>query len=389
MNMDEPMLRSRPRWADEEPMIASLLDTFIHKLEKGQRLSLRVSSKTLPELFNFDTEEPQYLWTLIKSLNNEYHILSIRYARNKPYQEPYDNAQLVFNPDKEELVRHWLNRPALDPYALVWQDTLRKLHANFEDHGQTLYEQIIRLPDKGAEQTLHAFARLNKELQRSISLRALSARCFWGDSKFLDHREALVRSLFPAASHNLQPRPVLLNVCLPERFERIVFIENQDTFLALAQAQPPRIAFVYSAGFRGSATRIREQGNVAFSYLPNSHVASATAFEHWWCNATTPSTFNVQFWGDLDFAGIGILKSLKNTFPDVTAWKTGYQPLLERLLNRQGHAHESSGKERQKDPGLSGCEFADTKLLPAMRDLGEFIDQEAIIFSDLTLNRPY
>lgn len=380
MNAEEKGLRARPRWVDEEPMVAGLLDTFLHKLEKGHRLTMRVNAKTLPELFDFTTGDTKYLWSLVKSLNNEYHILSIRYGRTKPFQESYDNAQLVFNEEKEEMVRDWLNRPALDPYALVWQEALHKRASEFEDHGQTFSEQMVRLPDRGAEQTLRAFARIRGELQKPITLRALSARCFWGDSKFLDHREELVRALYPFSSHNLLPRPVLITVNLATTFRRVLFVENQDTFLALSQLALPELSLVYCAGFRGSATRIREPGSVAFSYIGPQHAVNQ--FEAWWFKQTSDE-IKVYFWGDLDFAGMAILKSLKSVFPPLAAWKTGYYPLLERLHNSQGHDQESSGKERQRDPQLTGCDIADHELLPAMREVGEFVDQEAVIISDL------
>jgi len=384
MNIKENVFRTRPRWVDEEPAIIGLLDTFLHKLEKGHRLSMRINAKTLPELFDFGSPEVKYLWSLVKSLNNEYHIISIRFARNKPYQEPYDNAQIVFNPEKEELVRDWLNRPALDPYALVWQDTLRKLKDRFEDHGQSLSEQMIRLPDQGAEQTLRAFSRMGGMLQKPITLRALSARCFWGDSKFLDHREELVRNLYPSASHNLLARPILMTVCLSDVIDRVLFIENQDSFLALTNAELHNTTLIYAAGFRGSATRIREHGNVAFTfYGERARPSSFTLFENWWFEPQQHTTVNVRFWGDLDYSGMGILKALKHIFPEIDAWKPGYLPLIERLQQGLGHAHESSGKERQKDPHLTGCEFADLELLPAMRKNGGFVDQEAVLPQEL------
>ncbi|SMF07512.1 hypothetical protein SAMN02745866_00563 [Alteromonadaceae bacterium Bs31] len=384
MNIQENIFRTRPRWVDEEPMVAGLLDTFLHKLEKGHRLTMRVNSKTLPELFDFDSGENKYLWSLVKSLNNEYHIVSIRYARNKPYQEPYDNAQLVFNDEKEELVRDWLNRPALDPYALVWQDTLHKLKDRFEDHGQALSEQMIRLPDQGAEQTLRAFARIGGELQKPITLRALSARCFWGDSKFLDHREELVRALYPSACHNLLPRPVMMTVKMSSQIDRVIFVENQDSFLGLTDLALDNTTLVYCAGFRGTAARVRQRGQVSFSYtgeLPGTR--QQAIFEDWWFGSSADPSIKVRFWGDLDFAGMGILKALKQVFPEVDAWRTGYTPLLERLEQGLGHEHESSGKERQKDPELTGCELADTQLLPAIREHGLFVDQEAVLAGEL------
>ncbi len=381
-NLAEKIFRVRPRWLDEEPTVLSLLDSFLHKLEKGHRLTMRVNSKTLPELFDPGSPDKQYLWSLLKTLNNEYHIFSIRYARNKPYQATYENAQLVFNPEKEELVREWLNRPALDPYALVWQDSLHKLKDQFEDHGQALAEQMIRLPDRGPEQTLRAFAKLNAELQKPVSLRTLSARCFWGDSKFLDQREGLIRQLFPSSSHNLLPRPVLLSVALSESIKRVLFVENLETYLSLAGAVPDT-TLIYSAGFHAASPHIREPGKAVFSYL--SSTPSSPDFERWWYGDAPELHTKTRFWGDLDFAGMSVLMALKGVFPELACWKTGYLPLLERLEQGSGHDQESSGKERQQDPGITGDEFADLELLPAMRDAGAFVDQEAVLISELEI----
>ena len=269
-----------PPWLEQERLPQRLLESFLRKLEKGQRLSLRITPKTAPELFDFQNQDIKFLWALVKSLDKEYHLLTIKLARVEPSQEVYENAQIVFAADKEELVRHWLNRPALDPYALVWQHQLSRMSAEFEDGGQALFDTLIRLPEQGAEQTLKAFARIGYELKRPTTLRALSARCFWGDSKCLDRYGHLVAALFPSLAHNLIPRPILMVVHLPERLEQVLFIENQDTFISLAKENPPGFALIYSAGFRGSAVRIRERGNVVFSYLnPQDHRIEREPFE--------------------------------------------------------------------------------------------------------------
>lgn len=366
-----------PPWFEEESLPRRLLESFLRKLEKGQRLSLRISPKTAPELYDFQHEDVKYLWALVKSLDKEYHILTIKLARVEPSQEVYENAQIVFAPDKEELVRRWLDRPALDPYALVWQHQLARMHNAFEDGGQALFDNLVRFPEQGAEQTLRAFARIGEELNRPTTLRALSARCFWGDSKCLDRYEFLVKALFPSLAHNLIPRPILMAVYLPAQLSRLLFIENQDTFITLAREQPADTALVYSAGFRGSALRIREPGNVLFSYLNLQHHQTVRDdFEAFWFNGN--ESLPTAFWGDLDFAGMAILKALRLTFTHTRAWQPGYAPLLERLRSGSGHGHHSSGKAQQRDPDTTGCPYADEQLLPAMRETETFIDQEAV-----------
>ncbi len=385
--MAEPKLDvfpRRPRWLDEEPTLQDLLSRFLDKVEQTERLSLRVSSKSLPELYNTLDYDPAYLWALIRELDKEYHILSIKLAPTKPYQAPYEGAQVNFVPEKEALVREWLNRPRLDPYALLWEKTLQKMSHQFEDFGEALAETIIRVSHKSPEHILKVFAKVGSELREPMSLPALSARCFWGDSKFLDRREGLIHALYPSISHLVIPRPILLNVTLPEHIERVLFVENQDTFHLLSNLKPSHTALVYSAGFSGSAPRVRDHGNAAFAILSGGqHLASVEQFQNWWFERSHED-WPTHFWGDLDFAGCAILKSLRQSFTALVAWQAGYRPLLAMIERGEGHGHTTCGKEFQVDPETTGCVYTDEVILPALRESGIFVDQEAVLGSDLT-----
>lgn len=83
-----------------------------------------------------------------------------------------------------------------------------------------------------------------------------------------------------------------------------------------------------------------------------------------------------HFWGDLDYAGIAILKALRLRFPGIEAWQPGYALMLKQLAG--GHRAGDTGKQEQVDPGGSGCPYADRQLLPAMRQQGRFLDQERV-----------
>ncbi|WP_020209097.1 Wadjet anti-phage system protein JetD domain-containing protein [Gilvimarinus chinensis] len=371
-----------PTWLEEEPLIQRLLHRLVDKLERGVKPVLKVNRKTAPELYAFD-EDVQYLWALVESLDKDYHLITVKKARVKPYQELYEGAQLVFLPEREELVRQWLNRPALDPYALVWQHELERLAEKGFDT-QTLSQRMVRLPNLSAEQTLRSLAKIPAELQEPITLRALSARCFNGDSKALDRSEALITELYPRLAHNILPRPLLLTVYVPTDFKSVLLVENQDTFVSLSERRPKDSAIVYSAGFRGSSTRMREPGNVVFSYLASDSSQNSSqalsVFERYWFSAE--QQIPVFFWGDLDYAGMSILKAIRQSFTDARAWQPGYQPMLERLLNGDGHTSRVS---LQQDPELTGCDFADYSLLPALRRAQAFIDQEIVSTNTLAL----
>jgi len=88
------------------------------------------------------------------------------------------------------------------------------------------------------------------------------------------------------------------------------------------------------------------------------------------------------FWGDLDFAGMQILREIGRTIPATVAWRPGYSKLVALLEAGVCHEPEESAKLGQADPGSTGCEYCDLELLPAMRTSGAFVDQEAACHFD-------
>lgn len=85
----------------------------------------------------------------------------------------------------------------------------------------------------------------------------------------------------------------------------------------------------------------------------------------------------LYFWGDLDFSGLSILKSLRELFPELTAWKSGYSPMLDVI--EQGHLPKYSKKQNQKVLRSTGCQYADEVLVPAILKYGKFVDQEMVV----------
>src|SRR5690606_35301556 len=192
-------LAPRPAWLEAGELPWKLLERFLDKLERNQRLTLRITARTAAPLYDFQQQDVDYLWELLRSLDRDFHVFSIELARVQPHQPVYENALLRFDPAREALVRHWLARPALDPYALLWRHALDNLRGHFEDEGRALENRSIRVPGQSPEAILRAFASVGPALEEGPSLRALSARCFWGDSKFLERSEDLLRALFPSA----------------------------------------------------------------------------------------------------------------------------------------------------------------------------------------------
>lgn len=359
-----------PRWLDDEPWLKALLDSFLDSATRprSRAVTRRVKKSTVPPLFQFD-EDTDYRWQLVERLASDHNIFEIRYdGQLAPHQERYDNAQLRLTPEAEPLLRDWLDRPVVDPIREQWQAALINHGGTFLDSGAALLEIRPTIPGRSPAEMIAAFAAIRDHLEQGLTLRELAARCFYGDSKFLDARGDLLARLFGSDAGNIQARPLLLTAWAPAGFQRLLIVENQDSFLRLVEHPPAETALLYSGGFRASASRLNSE-HTRFAFLPGS---DTDRFRRRWLDMDSPAAF----WGDLDYAGLGILAALRQSLPHLRAWQAGYQPMLEALLDGHGHTAEQAGKKGQFDPNSTGCEYADLQLLPALRRTGRFLDQE-------------
>jgi hypothetical protein len=362
-------------WLSEAPWLRQLLDWFLDRLNtpRSQAITRRVNKSTIPALYDF-AEDTRARWKLIELLQNEYQVFTIGYdKRIALHQERYENAQLRLNPASESLLRDWLERPREDPATEIWRRAVAAHATSFQDQGTALLSARPSMPGCTPIEIVAAFATISELLQHPLSLREISARCFWGSSKFLDQRHELLTSLFGEEAATIQPRPLLLTAWAPSGFTRLLIVENQDSFLRLVDAPPPDYALVFSGGFRASASRLSSE-YTRFAFLPGS---DSQRFQEMWLTPHCPA----YFWGDLDFAGLGILKALRQPLPQLQAWQNGYQPMLELLRNGLGHLPEQAEKTRQIDPGQTGCVYSDSVLLPELRSKQLFLDQEAVRIS--------
>lgn len=220
---------------------------------------------------------------------------------------------------------------------------------------------------------------------QTMPLREASARVFHGRSKVLDTRDELLR-LLGATHGQFWEAPIQLLIDVPVFFDEALFIENLVTFERMADARAPEwqhSLLIYAAGFKGSARRLRHRGGCrvylrtamaeTLSVDPTSSRGLAVVNDWLFDRALLP----VRFFGDLDYAGMQILASLREVFPDATAWQPGYAELLSVITSGGGHMPEAANKERQADPETTGCAYADEILLTVLRGVGRFVDQEA------------
>jgi len=372
-----------PRWLDDEADILRLLNSFIDRLDKQpaaarkQPAGINLNEKTLPALFRLG-DEADRLWDLVKSLEEDHRVIHIALKKQRdPFAPRYLQARLTLQDGGESILRGWLQRPAGLSSLQQWRKAVADSREQFPGSTDKLSSHRIVMPGKDDASVVDAFADIRQYQHHGLSLRQLSSRCFQGNSKFLDNREALIRTLFPDL--RITARPVMVSIFIPDTVEGILFIENQDSYTcAIAERNTTfnNLVLVYVAGFRGSAARIRQADGISLHYHRESGETLRSQLECWWFEQTA-GVWPVWFWGDLDFSGMAILKALKQRFTGITAWQPGYEPLLQLLRQGNGHQPEMADKQAQKDPGSTGCAFSDTVLLPAIREMQTCVDQEA------------
>ncbi len=371
----------KPRWLDDVPEIRGLLAALLDRLDgksgggPQQLRAIKIDPKRFPALFRFD-EEARQQWHLLQSLRGS--VFDIDFDRKRaPYDAEYVGARLRLIPSAEDTLRRWLDRPRVSPYAVQWREAVTRHAHAFADAGAALAARSIELPGKTAVELAAAFARVADYADANLSLRQLSARCFWGHSKFLDERAELLAALVP--SLRLQPRAIVVNVFLPQQINGVLFVENQDSYMRATAGMPGAarsLALVFASGFRGSAQRIRQRDGASLHYHATSTDAYRATFESWWFAQS--DDLPAWFWGDVDYSGLAILKALRCRFGDVRAWEPGYAPMLRFMQEGGGHTREVADKEDQSHPGETGCAYADSVLLSAINEHGLFVDQEAV-----------
>ncbi len=367
-----------PQWLGEEVEIRALLHVALDRfdrqrgVDRKRRITL-AAAQNLPSLANANAAADQ-TWNLIKELARR-GVLAIRSGARNVYDIEWRSAKIAFAPEVEETLRGWLGREWMEPSAVIWRRAIERHAGRFQDAGAELLSQRIVIEGRSAEEIVGALAAAG-DIRVPMTLRQLSATVFWGDSKILDDRADLVAALLPHLE--ILDRTLIIAVHLPQRCQGVLFVENQDTYTAAAAGMPVEasdFALVYAAGFRGSAARVRSRGGALLHYAGPGSRDLACQFEAWWYEGAADFG-RAFFWGDLDFAGMQILKSLRSRFAELEAWQVGYEPLREKLQIGGGHGFRSGDTKGQADPVVTGCAYADETLLPVIRKFGRR-DQES------------
>lgn len=381
------------------PFLQRLATRLLAKAERsasGGPVRLKLDRREAPELYGqTDAEQVQRWVMLLQDLCGTGWISLVlgpprefaSFVDRNPQLELRDfdalSAWASYTPQAMRWQRQWL-----DHLAARWSEP----SATTPPAPRALLDYLARNPLLALQDLPMGEATLSLEDLHGLCasglelpLREASARVFQGRSKVLDSREELLR-LLGAAPGQFQETPIQLLLDIPVCFDEALFVENLVTFERMADLRQEawrHSLLIYAAGFKGSARRLRSRqgcrvyvrASSSSGSIPSSAgVEGLQAVEDW---VFGPSDLPVRFFGDLDYAGMQILGSLREVFDDAQAWRPGYGMLADVIEHGGGHAPGLAGKEQQADPGNTGCAYADQRLLPLMRSHGRFMDQEA------------
>lgn len=366
----------------------SLLGRLVDRLDAADKRgaeraqSVALSAKIWPELVEAHFESDKaVLWEEARLL----HSLGwIRIIPETAARSPAGYAQQVrFTVLSAEEVRKAVGRPErLKSASEHWREAVENYLTAPLLAKQVVGAYCIELPGRSMQEVVLRLNDLAALAGQPLLLREVSAKLFWGMSKVLDGRQGLVAAVLGLPECPFQESPVQLLVQLPAGALRgVLFIENQMSFDQAARSGSPLLegfALVFASGFRGSALRLRSPtgASVFYSHRGVLSAECRETFESWlFENSLQPPAY---FWGDLDWSGMGILKAMRATFSDITAWQPGYRPMLQSLLEEHGHSPIEAEKAGQVAVLGTGCIFSDSELIPALQSTGKFVDQEVL-----------
>ena len=100
----------KPVWLDDCPIIKKLLLSFIKRHSNGvNRPSFAITEKKMPELFDFNNIDTDFLWSLITLLQSDYGVIEIRTKKAMVNEPLYINAKLYFMAETLPIIKEWLS----------------------------------------------------------------------------------------------------------------------------------------------------------------------------------------------------------------------------------------------------------------------------------------
>lgn len=376
-----------------EPALAALLNALVDRIdtkpfaERSRDLLFPLSHESWPEFFAIDHPgERAIVWQWVETLASRPGLaLKLDERKSRRDLDIWERQpRLVVTPEAEGLLREVTGRPPKDlSWAIGWRNAVERRFGESELTVRLL-SRPIHISQRPPEEILDRFAGIATLADSNLMLHEVASRQFWGLSKILNGQQETVALLLGMALCPFPDKPVqiLVSSLTDDADAPILFIENAATFESMASGRMEMargFILVYASGYRAAARRLRTPGGSSVYFAPRVFDKSAAlpgGFLIWLYSASQDRP--IHFWGDLDFAGMDILKELRALFPEAKAWKPGYEALLDLLVAGESHAPDEAKKSGQNDPGQTGCCYADEVLLPALRKHRRFVDQESL-----------
>lgn len=369
------------RALDHAP-VRKVLTRFATKAQRagGESCSQKIDSKAFPELFNAESgEDADYHWSLLKDAAALCGVVvSLKPTKNlvAEYEQERRPKLEIQAHDLPKLLE-MLGLPRAAPsHRDEWR---RALLAGLEapaSVAESLVPFTLKIDGRTPAEVVQALNKVRRLKGEPLRLREVSSMAFWGLSKVLDDRTEMVAKLLELDECPFAFAPIHLSIRLPQGpVKGVLFVENKTTFDTLNTPEVADLALIYSSGFLASASRLTSRADVV-PYLEAGGGLDTGDAELVLSFLFDAVPLPCYFFGDLDYAGMAILKAMRQNFPALRAWDPGYLKLLARLTAGDGHTPAAARKEGQRDPGITGCPLADEVLLPSMRAAGLFVDQE-------------
>lgn len=376
-----------------EALIA-LLNALMDRIEaksfsdRSRDISFPLTAKGWPEFFAIaHPGERTFVWRALEALANQPGFtLRLDQRRSRRDLDVWERSPtIVVTAQAEVFLREETGRqPSV---VTTWTTTWRQAVPAYFDN-PSLRERLQRNPviilQHSPEEVLERLSGIPALIGLDLMLHEVASRQFWGLSKVLNgHQESIALLLgMDECPFPNKPVQLLVAACTSNPDAPILFVENAATFESMATGRlniAEGLIFVFASGYKASARRLRLAGGSSVYFAPSvfeNEPSLRRSFIAWLHSEDVARP--VYFWGDLDFAGMDILRELRVMFPNAQAWEPGYDALLSRLLAGESHTPEEGRKSGQADPGITGCGYADNDLLPALRRLGRFVDQESL-----------
>lgn len=365
-------------------VLNEVLDKFDKQSNRKNKVNIVLNEKNFsalyfPQDFNEDIDLEFDLKALLDS-----DIFELKNAKKSDEFLPLvekKNAKLIFNEQKEDLIREVYNRKKQLSKREEWNVLLESYFDKDTDLYKILEKSPFFIENKTNKEILEKLKLWTESNNRTSLKRHESAKCFWGMSKVFDAKDEF------CAYFNLYEKPIIIQIHGKSiNASKILFIENLETYISCLESSNEvfnEFILINAHGYKTSAKRVRQKNGskLFFSDSCKLDKKNKKEFISWFYSNNNEK--EVYFWGDLDFEGISILEAHQKSFTSLKAWSKAYNMMLEECMKGNMHLADTANKKEQKLVESTSCNYCNEILIPFLKEKKLFVDQELISIDEL------